>query len=86
MTDPTPADIPRYFRLGDIWRSPRGVEWRVELVIGRKVRLRSVARPRYTQWLFEWNTGRPTATPWERLQSAGELEGTVQTVQEVPHG
>jgi hypothetical protein len=83
MADPTqpltPADR---FRLRDIWRSPRGVDWRVELVIGYKVRLRNVAWPRYTQWRFEWNTGRLTANPWERIQSGAELQGTVQTVQE----
>jgi hypothetical protein len=79
MAELTPADR---FRLGDIWRSPRGVDWRVELVISGKVRLRNVALPRYTKWRFDWNSGRLTANPWVRIQSAAELEGTVQTVQE----
>lgn len=82
MADLTPADR---FHLGDIWRSPRGVDWRVDLVIPGKVRLRNVAWPRYTQWRTPRATGTNMLNAWERLQSAGELQGTVHTVQEVSH-
>jgi hypothetical protein len=84
MANPTPADR---FRLGDIWRSPRGKDWQVDKVVGPHVRLlRIVGNQRTTQWRGVWDTGRDMTDAWERLQSGAELQGTVQTVQEVPHG
>ncbi len=69
MADPTPADR---FRLGDVWRSPRGKDWQVDRIAGPKARLRALHNRHATQWRFDWNTGRPRANPWERIESAAD--------------
>ena len=75
MTNPTPPSADR-FCVGDVWRSPRGVDWRVDLVIAGKVRLRNVAWPRYTQWRTPQATGTNVTNAWVLLQSGAELEGS----------
>jgi hypothetical protein len=67
--EPPPADR---FRLGDIWRSPRGKDWQVDQIAGHKARLRSLHNRRTTQWRFFWNTGRDMTNAWERLESAAD--------------
>jgi len=68
--EPPPADR---FRLGDIWRSPRGKDWQVDKVDGPRVRLlRVVGNQRTTQWRGAWDTGRDMTDAWERLESAAD--------------
>jgi hypothetical protein len=67
--DPPPADR---FRLGDIWRSPRGKDWQVDGIEGHKARLRALHNRHTTQWRFVWNTGRDMTNAWERLESAAD--------------
>jgi len=68
--DPPPADR---FRLGDIWRSPRGKDWKVDKVDGPRVRLlRVVGNQRTTQWRGVWDTGRDMTDAWERIESAAD--------------
>jgi hypothetical protein len=69
-TTETPAPADR-FRLGDIWRSPRGKNWQVDQVDGPRVRLlRIVGNQRTTQWRGAWDTGRDMTDAWERIESA----------------
>jgi hypothetical protein len=51
---PPPADR---FRLGDVWRSPRLKEWKVDKIESGLARLRSVANPKNTQWRGVRDTG-----------------------------
>ena len=70
--DPPPADR---FRLGDIWRSPRGKYWQVNKVesgTGGIVRLRALHNRHTTQWRGIRDTGRDRANAWERLESAAD--------------
>jgi len=68
--EPPPADR---FRLGDIWRSPRGKDWQVDKIKGSRARLlRSVGNQRTTQWLGIWDTGRDVTNAWERIESAAD--------------
>ena len=73
MINPTPPPADR-FRLGDVWRSPRGKDWRVDLVIPGKVRLRALHNRHTTQWRTPRATGTDMTHAWERLQSGAELE------------
>jgi len=69
-TTETPAPADR-FRLGDIWRSPRGKNWQVDQVDGPRVRLlRIVGNQRTTQLRGAWDTGRDMTDAWERIESA----------------
>ena len=71
-TTETPAPADR-FRLGDIWRSPRGKNWQVDQVDGPRVRLlRIVGNQRTTQWRGAWDTGRDMTDAWERIESAAD--------------
>jgi hypothetical protein len=69
MVDPTPADR---FRLGDIWRSPRGKDWQVDSIAGPKARLRVLHNRHTTQWRWAGSTGRDMTNAWERLESAAD--------------
>jgi hypothetical protein len=59
-----PADR---FRVGDIWRSPRGKDWQVDKIEGSLARLRALHNRHTTQWRLVRDTGRDTANAWERL-------------------
>jgi len=70
--EPPPADR---FRLGDIWRSPRGKDWQVDKIEGRTrgiARLRALHNQHSTQWRDIWNTGRDMTNAWERIESAAD--------------
>ena len=70
--EPPPADR---FRLGDIWRSPRGKDWQVDTIVGGTrgiVRLRALHNRHSTQWRGIWETGRDMTNAWERLESAAD--------------
>jgi hypothetical protein len=65
---PPPADR---FRLGDIWRSPRGKDWQVDKVrVDGLARLRALHNRHTTQWRGTWDTGRDMTNAWERIESA----------------
>jgi hypothetical protein len=65
MTEtPPPADR---FRLGDIWRSPRGKDWQVDKIDRGIARLRALHNRHTTQWRGICEYGR-----WERLESAAD--------------
>jgi hypothetical protein len=72
--EPPPADR---FRLGDIWRFPRGKNWQVDAIVGGTrgeiARLRALHNRHSTQWRGTWKTGRDMTNAWERLQSAADL-------------
>ena len=62
-----PADR---FRLGDIWRSPRGKDWKVEKIHHAKgAFLRAMHNRHTTQWRDEWATGYDMLSAWERTYS-----------------
>ena len=69
-TPPPPADG---FRLGDIWRSPRGKDWQVDKIVPVEsatagiARLRSVANPGRTVWRGVRDTGQNIANAWLRV-------------------
>jgi hypothetical protein len=67
--DPPTADR---FRLGDIWRSPRGKDWQVDRIANGQVRLRALHNRHTTQWRFAWKTGKDMTNAWERLESAAD--------------
>jgi hypothetical protein len=71
--DPPPADR---FRLGDIWRSPRGKDWQVDTIVGGtrrgRARLRALHNRHSTQWRGIWETGTDMTNAWERLESAAD--------------
>ncbi len=66
-----PADR---FRVGDVWRSPRGKDWQCDFVNnGRSIplaRLRSLRNPKNTQWRGVFDTGRDMLTAWLRISPA----------------
>jgi hypothetical protein len=69
--DPPPADR---FRLGDIWRSPRGKDWQVDKDrLDGLVRLRALHNRHTTQWRERRDTGRDMTNAWERIESAADL-------------
>ena len=70
MTTPPPADR---FRLGDVWRSPRLKDWQVDKIDTGLARLRSVAKPKNTQWRGVRDTGRDHATAWLRVSPPDAL-------------
>ena len=59
-----PADR---FRVGDVWRSPRGKDWTVDKEGIGQVRLRSVSNPSRTKWRIAFNTGNDILNPWQRI-------------------
>ena len=61
---PPPADR---FRLGEVWRSPRLKDWQVDKIDSGLARLRSVTKPKNTQWRGVRDTGRDHATAWLRV-------------------
>ena len=63
MTTPPPADR---FRLGDVWRSPRLKDWTVDKIDNGLTRLRSVAKPKNTQWRGVSDTGHGQGS-WGRV-------------------
>ena len=73
MTTSPPADR---FRLGEVWRSPRGKDWTVDKIDNGPgytlVRLRSVANPRRTQWRGVRGEGRDMTTAWLRVSPPHE--------------
>jgi hypothetical protein len=66
MTTHTPPPTDQ-FRVGDIWRSPRGKDWRVELVAEPKVRLRALHNRHTTQWRYMRKPGVDTPSGWQRI-------------------
>ena len=65
MTTPPTADR---FRLGDVWRSPRLKDWQVDKIDRGLARLRSVTKPKNTQWRGVLETGwRDTEAAWLRV-------------------
>jgi hypothetical protein len=64
---PPPADR---FRLGDIWRSPRGKDWQVDKIESRIARLRALHNRHSTQWRGIYDTGKDMTNAWERIESA----------------
>ena len=67
---PPPADR---FRLGDVWRSPRLKEWKVDKIESGLARLRSVANPKNTQWRGVRDTGQNITNAWWRVSPPDEL-------------
>jgi hypothetical protein len=70
--DPPPADR---FRLGDIWRSPRGKDWQVVKVEGellKRAMLRALHNRHTIQWRSIWATGKDMTNAWERIESAAD--------------
>jgi hypothetical protein len=67
---PPPADR---FRLGDVWRSPRLKDWTVDKIDNGLARLRSVAKPKNTQWRGVRDTGRDMTTAWYRVSPSDGL-------------
>jgi hypothetical protein len=67
---PPPADR---FRLGDVWRSPRLKEWKVDKIESGLARLRSVANPKNTQWRGVRDTGQNITNAWWRVSPTDEL-------------
>jgi hypothetical protein len=67
---PPPADR---FRLGDIWRSPRMKDWKVDKIESRLARFRSVANPKNTQWRDVRDTGQNITNAWWRVSPPDEL-------------
>jgi hypothetical protein len=70
---PTPPPADR-FRLGDVWRSPRGKDWRVDKIENGLARLRALHNRHTTQWRQLRATGTNMMNAWERLQLATDLE------------
>ena len=68
MTTPPPADR---FRLGEVWRSPRLKDWQVDKIDSGLARLRSVTKPKNTQWRGVHDTGRDMAIAWFRVSPPG---------------
>lgn len=67
MTEPLAADR---FRVGDIWKSPRGKEWRVEKIHYLKgAFLRAMHNSRTTQWRNELATGSNMLDAWLRIHA-----------------
>ena len=65
MTTPhPPADR---FRVGDVWRSPRGKDWECDRVENGMARLRSVRNPGNTKWRAASDTGRDMLSAWQRI-------------------
>jgi hypothetical protein len=64
MTPHPPADR---FRVGDVWRSPRGKDWTCDKEGYSAVRLRSVHNPKNTQWRGIYDTGRDMLSAWQRI-------------------
>lgn len=80
MATPPPADR---FRLGDIWRSPRGKDWKVERISPfRGAFLRACHNRFTTQWRNEYATGRDMMNAWERIHSGSEELRPVQSTSE----
>lgn len=63
MTTPTPDR----FRVGDVWRSPRSLDWQCDRVESGLARLRSMRNPRNTQWRDVRAIGKDQLTEWERI-------------------
>jgi hypothetical protein len=64
---PPPADR---FRLGDIWRSPRGRDWQVDKIEPGIARLRALHNRHSTQWRMIYDTGKDMTNAWERIEYA----------------
>ena len=64
MTPHPPADR---FRVGDVWRSPRGKDWQCDKVENGLARLRSVCNRRNMQWRGIFDTGRDMLSAWQRI-------------------
>ncbi len=64
MTPHPPADR---FRVGDVWRSPRGKDWTVDKVETGMARLRSVRNPGNAKWRAAFDTGRDMLSAWQRI-------------------
>jgi hypothetical protein len=64
MTPHLPADR---FRVGDVWRSPRGKDWTCDRVENGKARLRSVHNPGNTRWRGVFDTNRDMFDVWQRI-------------------
>jgi hypothetical protein len=67
-TRPDPADR---FRLGEVWRSPRQKDWTVDKIDSGLARLRSVTKPKNTQWRGVHDTGRDMTIAWFRVSLPG---------------
>lgn len=68
MTAPGALPPADRFRIGDIWRSPRGKEWTVEREAPfRGVFLRAVHNRFTTQWRNEYATGTGLTNAWVRI-------------------
>lgn len=63
MTTPTPDR----FRVGDVWRSPYGMDWYCDKVENGLARLRSLRKPRNTQSRIDLDIGKNMPTAWERI-------------------
>ncbi len=69
MTTP-PADR---FRVGDIWQSPRGKQWKVERLSDYKGAFLRAMHNRYaTQWRKEFATGDNMENAWLRIDPPHE--------------
>jgi hypothetical protein len=66
-TPPPPADR---FRLGDIWRSPRGKDWQVDKIQCGIARLRALHNRHSTQLRGIYDTGKDMTNAWERIEYA----------------
>jgi len=65
MTDALPADR---FRVGDVWRSPRDKEWKVEKLDPIKGAFLRAMHNRYTtQWRNQFATGNNITDAWWRV-------------------
>ena len=67
MTPHPPADR---FRIGDVWRSPRGKDWECDMVVANDTmaRLRLVCNRRNMQWREIFDTGRgDMLSAWQRI-------------------
>lgn len=70
-TTPPPADR---FRIGDVWRSPRGKDWRVQRIDHLRLALLvcEVSNRRTTQKRHVLATGTDMTNAWVRISWGGE--------------
>jgi hypothetical protein len=64
MTPHPPADR---FRVGDVWRSPRGRDWECYIVENGMAGLHPVGNLSFTQWIGIYDTGRNMLSAWQRI-------------------
>ena len=74
MTECLPDFPADRFCLGDVWRSPRGKDWRVDKIENGLARLRALHNRHTTQWRGIWETGPGMTWEWKRLRSGAEME------------